>query len=64
MITMAINSEGTSVMKVQLLDESNVLISEFDSIRSALNEMERLTMSGEYDIIMVDVTNEKQNAVS
>ena len=42
MITMAINSEGTSVMKVQLLDESNVLISEFDSIRSALNEMERV----------------------
>lgn len=55
MITMAINSKGTSVMKVQLLDESNVLISEYDNIRSALNEMERLTTSGEYDIIMVDV---------
>lgn len=58
MITMAINSEGTSVMKVQLLNESNVLISEFDSIRSALNEMERLTTSGEYDIIMVNVKDE------
>ena len=57
MITMAINSEGTSVMKVQLFDESNVLISEFDNIRSALNEMERLTMSGEYDIIMVETSD-------
>jgi hypothetical protein len=55
MITMAINSRGTKVMKVQLLDEKNDLISEYDNIRSALDEMERLTTSGQYDIIMVEV---------
>ena len=56
MITMAINSRGTKVMKVQLLDEKNDLISEYDNIRSALDEMERLTTSGQYDIIMVEVS--------
>jgi hypothetical protein len=48
---------------IVLRDGDNNILGWYVSLRQALAEMERLTSSGEHDIIMVE-SNEKQNAVS
>ena len=48
---------------IVLRDGDNNILGWYVSLRQALTEMERLTSSGEHDIIMVE-SNEKQNAVS
>lgn len=48
---------------IVLRDGDNNILGWYVSLRQALTEMERLTSSGEHDIIMVE-SNEKQNTVS
>jgi hypothetical protein len=42
---------------IKLIDVDNNVISVHADLRVALTEMERLTSSGEYDMIMVDTSN-------
>ena len=42
---------------IRLIDVDSNVISVHEDLRVALSEMERLTSSGEYDIIMVDTSD-------